>query len=96
MGLDETACLLFGYITFEMGIFLVILLMVLLGMIEGPGGDDLGDNRRGIDLRLIAFLLRDSGDLPLPGVMVKDHRAILDSHIRALSVYGGGIVNFPE
>src|SRR5262245_30372645 len=73
-----------------------VLLVVLLGAVEGTGGDDLGHDGpleavlRGEprDRRLGRGLLR--------GGMVEDRRAVLLAHVRALAVRGRGIVVRPE
>src|SRR5277367_195073 len=75
---------------------LEILLVILLGLPEGLGGDDLGDDRlpelllRG---QLLDHLLRRRF---LFGRVKEDRTAVLRSPIGALAVELGGVVEFEE
>src|SRR5262245_36673848 len=72
----------------------VIVLVVVLGLVEGAGAGDLGDDGRGEVLRGLA--LRSLRGFPLSFRMVEDRRAVLRADVMALPVERGRIVELPE
>src|SRR4051794_28452838 len=70
-----------------------ILLMVVLGTIEGARRRYLRNDRVVPDTRLLQFGDHLLGDALLLRRVVEDHRAVLRSYVRALTVQSGGIVD---
>jgi len=73
---------------------LEVALVVVLGVIERRGGDDLGDDRPGQDL-LVLITGGDRQSLLL-GVVNEDRRPVLTAEIPPLPVTGRRVVNRPE
>src|SRR5690606_4733855 len=73
-----------------------VLLVVLLRLPEGGGGDDLGDDGRAEAAGALVPLLGGPGGRLLLGRMEEDGRTILRAHVRPLAVRRGRIVAAPE
>src|SRR5438876_4758436 len=72
------------------------LLVIVLGDVEGPGGDDLGDDGVIEDLALREGGDHILGDRLLLRRVVEDYRPVLGDDVMALAVARGGVVEGAE
>src|SRR5205807_3639237 len=75
---------------------LQVLLVVVLGPVEGGRRDDLGDDRAAEGPLALQLPLRGQGRRLLLGIVKEDRRAVLRADVRALAIRGRGIVILPE
>src|SRR5258708_6023054 len=75
---------------------LQVLLVVVLGSVEGGRRDDLGDDRAAESPLALQLPLRGQGRRLLLGIVKEDRRAVLRADIPALAIRGRGIVILPE
>lgn len=74
----------------------VVLLVVVLGGVEGAGGDDLGDEGADVLAGGVAAGFFGAGEAGLLVVMVEDGAAVVGANVGALAVEGGGVVVVEE
>src|SRR5258708_20469200 len=75
---------------------LQVLLVVVLGSVEGGRRDDLGDDRAAEGPPALQLPLRVQGRRLLLGIVKEDRRAVLRADVRSLAIRGRGIVILPE
>src|SRR5580693_9879159 len=73
-----------------------VLLVIVLGAVERPGGGDLGHHRLAMAAGGFELRLRRARGLLLGGIEEEDRGAVLGPPVRTLAVELGGVVVVPE